>query len=199
MQTNTAIDRTMRGHARACQARSPWSFVWAPAVFALALAQAAAADDWSGNLRGGGEVHVDPWTNRPTVTVDGKETQLWDGVHKLDDGRELTVESGRVVPNEEILESRRPSPPPEPAPEKVGGEPIIGRSPCENLVRQVCGADGACTESQACRPAHQLLDMEREEQRSAGTPGRTTYTSEKCLEAQRDDFFARCPDTGGTP
>jgi hypothetical protein len=174
--------------------RRSWASLGAPVLLGLALiTQPAAAESWSGTLSGGGQVLIDPRTNRPTVTIDGEETQLWDGVHRLDDGRELTVESGRVVPNQEILESRRPLPPSTPLPEAAGGAPILGRSPCEVLVGQVCGADGACAAAEACGPARQLLEMEREEQREAGTPGRTTYTSEKCLEAQRDDFFAPCP------
>jgi len=161
-------------------------------VLAMALppSAAVAAEYWKGELQGGGEVRVDPRTQRPTVQMDGRETQLWDGVHQLEGGRELRVESGRVVPNEEILETRErwpePALPPEPGPA------IEGASPCERLVRKVCGSGGACGDATACGPARQLWDMEREEQRRLGTPGHQTYTSNKCAEALRDDFFTAC-------
>jgi hypothetical protein len=149
------------------------------------------ADPWTARLEQGGEVRVDPSTNRPTAVVGGEEVQLWDGVHRLQDGRELTVESGRVVPNREILRAREPWP--EPAvPEQGTGRPIVGESPCERLVARVCGADGSCGDAADCGPARQLLAMERAEQQKAGTPGRTTFTSGKCVEALGDAFFTPC-------
>jgi len=154
-----------------------------------------AAEPWRGELQGGGEVYVDPQTRRPTVRKDGQETQLWDGVHQLEGGRELRVQSGTVVPNKEILERGEPwlepALPPEPGP------PVDGHSPCERLVRKVCGPGGACAEAAACDPARQLQDMEREEQRRLGTPERQTFTSGKCIEALRDDFFVACDAQAG--
>lgn len=150
-----------------------------------------AADPWTARLEQGGEVRVDPSTNRPTVVIGGEEVQLWDGIHRLQDGRELTVESGRVVPNREILRARKPWP--EPAvPEEGTGRPIVGESPCGRLVARVCGADGSCSDATACGPARQLLAMEREEQQEAGTPDRTTFTSGKCVDALGDAFFKPC-------
>lgn len=151
-----------------------------------------AADPWTARLQQGGEVRVDPSTNRPTIVIEGRELQLWDGVHRLQDGRELTVESGRVVPNPEILQAREPWP--EPAvPVKGAGRVIVGESPCERLVAGVCGPNGSCSGSAACDPARQLLEMEREEQQRAGTPKLTTFTSGKCVEALGDAFFTPCP------
>jgi len=150
-----------------------------------------AADPWSTTLQGGGNVRVDPSTNRPTVVIEGEEVQLWDGVHRLQDGRELTVESGRVVPNQEILQASEPRSETK-LPEEGSGRLIVGESPCEKLVAKVCGPNGACADAATCDPAHQLLAMERDEQRSAGTPGRTTFTSGKCTEALGDAFFKRC-------
>ncbi len=183
-----------RGKARRSASVRPltWAACHLLVASTLVAGLAPAAEPWTGSLQGGGEVRVDPRTNRPTVTLDGEQTQLWDGVHKLEDGRELRVESGRVVPNQEILESRRLTAPPSEAGGEPVGERIIGHSPCEELVRKVCGADRACAEARACEPARQLLRMERQEQRDAGTPGRTTFTSGKCREAERDDFFAPC-------
>lgn len=141
-------------------------------------------------------VEVKSETNRPTVRRGGAETQLWDGVHRLEDERELRVESGRVIPNEEILDARDPY---ASAPEaEAQSTPAEQPSPCERLVTRVCGADGACDTSEVCRPARQLLVMEREEQRAAGQPGSWTFTSSKCQEALADDFFSPCA-AGGAP
>lgn len=134
-------------------ARSSWLAVGTLAMLALALPLPAAAASWSGKLENGGEIRVDPRTNRPTVTIDGRETQLWDGVHKLQDGSKLTVESGRVTPNEEMIESRQPHPVPPPPSTDNLGEPILGLSPCERLVRKVCGTDEVCANAKACGPA----------------------------------------------
>lgn len=187
MPTILAMGRVVARRILTSVAPRSWQAVSAAVTLALVGAPTAAiAQQWSDTLQGGGQVRVDPWTNRPTVTVDGQETQLWDGIHKLGNGRELTVKSGRVVPNEEILESRRPTP------EMSGDEPTFGRSACEALVQQVCGADAACDQAEACGPARQLREMERDEQRLAGIPGGRTYTSDRCIDAQRNDFFAPC-------
>lgn len=167
----------------------------------LASACAVATNPWSAELQGGGEVWVDPRTNRPTVRIDGEERQLWDGIHKLEDGRELRVESGRVIPNKPILEAREPWPAPRVEPERLEGqgETLVGPSPCERLVEKVCGRTGACTDAEACDPARQLRAMERKEQQRAGAPNRTTFTSVKCQEALHDDFFERCDGVAKAP
>jgi hypothetical protein len=152
------------------------------------------ADPWTARLEQGGEVRVDPSTSRPTIVVGGEEVQLWDGVHRLQDGRELTVESGRVVPNREILRAREPWPEPRGV-EEGAGKPIAGESPCERLVARACGPEGSCSDSAACGPARQLLAMERQEQHKAGTPDRATFTSGKCAEALGDAFFDPCAPT----
>jgi hypothetical protein len=170
-----------------------------PAVLSLCLplATAQGADPWTARLEGGGTVRVDPQTNRPVLIEKGIETQLWDGVHRLEDGSELTVRAGRVIPNEEILRSREPT---AEAPEAGGpqaGAPLEGPSPCERLVRRVCGEQGQCRDARGCDPARQLLDMERQEQAAAGEPRRETFTSGKCREALGDlDFFAPCSARG---
>ena len=95
---------------------------------------------WTSQLEAGGTVSVDPTTNRATVTRDGVSTPLWDGVHRLQDGSAVTVRSGQVVPNEAILRARKPQPPPTDQAESWVGIPIVGASPCEQLVQRVCGA-----------------------------------------------------------
>jgi hypothetical protein len=149
--------------------------------------------EWTSRLENGGQVVVDPESNRATVTRKGVTTPLWDGVHRLEDGTSLTVRSGQVVPNQAILRARQPQPPAGDQAAVWVGTPIIGASPCEQLVERVCGANGSCKTAPACDPARQLLAMEREERSQSGVPGYMTYTSGQCKEAARDrEFFHAC-------
>lgn len=158
----------------------------------LAAPQPRAAG-WSARLKEGGQVSVDPRTNRATIRRDGMETQLWDGVHVLEDGSTITVRSGQVVPNEAILRARQMPAPPKPKQQLWVGEPIVGLSPCERLVHRVCGMDNGCAGAPACDPARQLLGMEQQERRDSGRPGYTTPASGQCIEADQDrTFFATC-------
>lgn len=167
-------------------------------VLLLAAAPAALmAAEWSSTLKGGGTVSVDPRTNRITVQRHGVETPLWDGVHRLEDGSSITVRSGQVVPNQEILRARgQPDMPQEtegPGAEVWIGAPIVGFSPCEKLVRRVCGEDQQCTANEGCVAATQLLQMEQQERAAEATANRMTYSSGQCQEADRDrQFFASC-------
>jgi hypothetical protein len=161
-------------------------------VFLLNLVPAFA--QWTSRLENGGEVVVDPTSNRATVTRGGVSTPLWDGVHRLEDGTTLTVRSGQVVPNQDILRARKSQPAvTDPAASWVGS-PIIGLSPCEQLVNHVCGVNHHCNDDPACGPARQLLEMEREERSKSGQPKYMTYSSGQCKEAARDTaFFHECP------
>ena len=100
--------------------------------------------DWSSQLKGGGTVSVDPDTNRATVTRGGVTTQLWDGAHRLQDGSIIITNRGVAIPNESILESRQLQPP---ETEEWEGVRIVGTSPCERLVRRVCGDEDQCRKS----------------------------------------------------
>ena len=152
------------------------------------------AAEWSAPLQSGGQVTVDPRTNRPTVLRNGVETQLWDGVHRLQDGSTITVRSGTVVPNQAILNARSmPDHPRQADIESWLGTPINGASPCEQLVERVCGAEGACSDYAACAPVRQLLKIEERERAASGQPGSMSYASGQCKEADRDRaFFASC-------
>jgi hypothetical protein len=158
------------------------------------LCASPAFAEWTSQLEAGGKVSVDPTTNRATVTRQGVSTPLWDGVHRLQDGSVITVRSGQVVPNEEILRAReqRPKALTDEAQAWVG-TPIVGLSPCEKLVRRVCGDTQQCSQAPACDPARQLLDMERQERANSTHPGSMTYSSGQCQEATRDtEFFRQC-------
>lgn len=149
--------------------------------------------EWSSRLEAGGEVNVDPRTNRATITRDGVTTPAWDGVHQLQDGSTLTIRAGQAVPNQEILRARQ-QPPPAVTDQASAwvGTPIVGFSPCEQLVRRVCGKNQGCEAEPACKPARQLLDMEEEER--SGSPQNMTYSSGQCMEALKDsEFFGQCP------
>jgi len=162
------------------------------AVFLLPV-QAA---EWSSTLEDGSTVTVDPDSNRATVNRNGVSTPLWNGVHRMQDGSSLIVNHGIAVPTESIMESRRVPPPKTEEWEDVN---IIGYSPCEQLVRQVCGQQDQCADVEACDPARQLLVMEQQERSASSNPNLMTYTSGQCLNAIKDrEYFARCPDRPDT-
>lgn len=159
--------------------------------------QSSQAAGWKAPLMGGGEVRVDPRTNRATVLRHGVETQLWDGAHRLQDGSTLIIRSGQAVPNTAILQSRRlPAEPERPGAEQWVGVPIVGYSPCERLVRRVCGVGQECASEKACYLVRQLLDMERHERKANNNPNYMTHTSGQCQEADQDKaFFVSCGQT----
>ena len=175
----------------------PISFSIAILCMMQARTPIALADDWSGTYTGGGEVSVDHRTNHATIKRDGVETQLWDGVHELDDGSSLTVHAGQAVPTREIIDSRRQPAQPEvnqrPPAEVWTGVPIFGLSPCEKLVKRVCGSDFACAGNEACSMSRQLLNLEKQERAASRMPDLMTTSSGDCLEAETDDiYFASC-------
>ena len=140
-------------------------------VILAASPPATQAAEWSSTLKGGGQVTVDPRTNRITVQKNGVQTQLWDGVHRLEDGSSITVRSGQVVPNQEILRARRQPDMPEetegPGAEVWIGAPIVGASPCEKLLQRVCGEARQCADQEGCTLAVQMLEMEQQEREKA--------------------------------
>ncbi len=151
--------------------------------------QSIRAADSTYQLEGGGSVAVDPDTKRATVTRDGVSTPLHDGTHQTQDGTTLIIRRGvTVIPNEP------PPPPREPeelAAEHWEGAPIVGYSPCERLVRTVCGKQDQCADIEGCALARQLLDMETQERNSSENRNRMSFTSGQCVEMT--------PDTGLFP
>ena len=151
----------------------------------LPVVQAAG---WETRLQGGGAVRVDPESNRATVTRNGINVPLWDGVHKLDNGSTLTIRSGIAVPNKAILGARATRPV---GPESVDweGPEIVGDSPCEKLVHKTCGPLDQCLRTWECRPARQLLATERRERQASQHPERMTFSSLQCQNATEDGTF----------
>jgi hypothetical protein len=165
---------------------NPWL---AAALIAFFLLPAQAAE-WSSTLLDGSTVTVDPETNRASVTREGVTTPLWNGVHRTEDGSALIVHHGIATPNEAIIESRRLPPPETEEWEDVN---IVGYTPCEQLVRRVCGRQGECLDAEACDPAQQLLAMEDEERNNAKNRNLMTFTSGQCLNAIKDrEYFTQC-------
>jgi hypothetical protein len=172
------------------------------ATLLLCAAPALAAEPWIAPLQSGGQVEVDPRTNRPVLTRDGRQTQLWDGVHRLEDGSVIRIEGGRVVPTTDML-----VPPPAPSAsassdaegadnqpaDRPVGEPVTGASPCEQLVIRVCGPSRTCWREPACEAARQLREMEQEEWLKGADPHFVTDSGKQCGQAMTNAFFAPCP------
>ena len=72
------------------------------------------------------------------------------------------------------------------------GEAVKKDSPCDLLVRRVCGPDDACADGQACGLARQLLGMETEERLVGTDPNAPTATAGQCREAMTNRFFGVC-------
>jgi len=169
---------------------------WLAAILSAIFLLPAHADEWSSTLLDGSVVTVDPDTNRATVTREGVTTPLWNGVHRTQDGTALIVNRGIATPNEAIIESRRLPPP---KTEEWEDMNIIGYTPCEKLVRRVCGREGECLNTEACDPAMQLLSMEDDERKQAANHNLMTYTSGQCLSAMKDrEFFSDCAANAGS-
>ena len=157
------------------------------ATWLLAGAALAQGPAWEGRLQDGGRLRVDPTTRRATVvSPQGLPSQLWDGVHRLEDGSTVTVHSGIIVPTLQMVE------PPLPA-------PVLAESPspCLVLLRKACGLHDECREQESCAHAAQLVKIERDEQLEykgstfAGTGQLETHLH--CEQALGDqEFFKAC-------
>jgi hypothetical protein len=75
-----------------------------------------------------------------------------------------------------------------------------GNSRCRALVERVCGAAGACADSQACDAARQLQALETDERLVNADPSALSITGGQCLEAMTNPFFEPCGvDQGDGP
>jgi hypothetical protein len=152
-------------------------------ALALVAFQAPAGQAWDRTLQDGSQVSIDPNTGRATVSTSrGAQTMLWDGVHKLQNGRTIIVRDGVVVPDVPMANARRAVPTP-----LAGGQ----ASPCTVLQRTSCGLGNECAQTEGCRLAKQLVQFESEE-----PPGSLSTTSAQCREALgQGDTFKPCRAT----
>ena len=167
----------------------------APVVPALALAAllftdpvgaAGDAGPWSRAGERGEPISIDPSTQRATITgADGTSRPLWDGVHRLEDGRTLIIRSGVVVQDVDMSASKH-----EPMQIEAGPEAV---SPCVALTRRVCGVKGECEKASACELAKQLQRFEDEErQERPDIPPQTVLR--QCRDAlSNPTTFPGCP------
>ena len=159
----------------------------AAALLAGALAEAAGPPGaWSRAGERGEIIAIDPATQRATITGrDGASRPLWDGVHRLEDGRTLIIRSGVVVQDVDMSASRREPMQIEEDPEAV--------SPCVALTRRVCGVKGECDKAAACDLARQLQRFEDEErQERPEIPPQTVLR--QCRDALSNPAsFPGCP------
>ncbi len=155
-------------------------------VFVALPWRAALPDTWSGQLRDGSALQVDPYTRRAQRDVNGHQVPMWDGVHHLDDGSTVIVRDGIAVPTEQMYQAWEQGPAPESA---------YRDRWCDQLVRKACGFDNACNNSAACMRARSLLGDERREQQLAPMQGGAyaqTAASGVCRGALGDPGFAAC-------
>lgn len=160
------------------------------AVVVWGAAAVAQAPSWQGRLQDGSRVEVDPSTNRAIVyRRQGVATQLWDGVHRLEDGSSITVRSGVMVPNTEVIRLRQGI-------ERTGPFAVTRASPCVVLVRKVCGLHDECAGHPACDHARQLHGIEQDEARDRAASGESSpfmQTPAQCAQAAQDEtFFVPC-------
>jgi hypothetical protein len=105
------------------------------------------AQTWSGNLRDGSQLRVDPQTRRAVRDQGGYQRPMWDGVHYLEDGSMVIIRDGTAVPTQQMLETWDSGPAPQ-APQ--------ASQDCERLVQRVCGPQDACGQSEPCLAARKL-------------------------------------------
>ncbi|RDH86546.1 MAG: hypothetical protein DIZ77_04155 [endosymbiont of Seepiophila jonesi] len=136
----------------------------------------------------GSRITIDPITNKATRSSEGVSSQLWDGVHRLDNGAVIIVRDGVVVRDAILLESQQQ--------QQMEEE----REACTLLVRKVCGQHDECRGHPACNPARQLLVLEQEEAQQQWD-GRARESSRLCLDAlTQNDYFQTCTKRPtGTP
>ncbi len=156
-------------------------------------ASTAAADSWQGRLKGGGMVNVDPYTHKPTVQYNGGKTQLWNGVHEMDDGSVIIVRDGVAIPDERMINTWTRQ-----TQAQVSDQP----DHCEELVRKVCGFGNECAGSGPCTTARQLRTLEQDELRQAPY-GQVSASAGECEAGLADSaLFPRCEaamQAGNTP
>lgn len=109
------------------------------------------AETWHAELVNGSKAQADSQTRKPIVNLDGNSTQLWDGVHTLEDGSIIIVQNGVIIPNEAIYHAWS-------AADNLP-QTELTLNECEILTRRVCGLKNSCTDHKACSLAQQLQKL----------------------------------------
>lgn len=150
----------------------------------VAMANAVYADVWQGNLKSGGVVRIDAKTHKPTVFYSGGSTQLWDGVHEMDDGSVVVVRDGVAVPNEVMFNTWS---------QNITETLVEKSKQCKKLIRKTCGFEDQCAERMSCKNAQQLMQLQQDQ------PINPRSKSESgCAEALSDHkTFPECLDESG--
>jgi hypothetical protein len=183
--------------AHCCTSRRLRRCAGAWLVALLACAGHAGAGTWRGELQTGGQILVDPDTHRALRQDGGATRQLWDGVHRLQDGSTVIVRDGVAVPTEDMYRAWSGGAVP---------EPIYAERWCKQLVRKTCGFDDACDNSAACLQARTLRADDERERREliiiggprSGAETAPTATEPRCLGALSDPAFPACASLIGT-
>ncbi|MEJ1342523.1 MAG: hypothetical protein RPU14_10730 [Candidatus Sedimenticola sp. (ex Thyasira tokunagai)] len=163
-----------------------------PIKFALLviLITPALAQGGTTGLNDGSSVTVDPTTGKAVRHTDGGSTPLWDGTHRLKDGSVVIIRDGIAISGADTKQTE--TMPANETTEKVETSPSMAVSPCMKLMVKVCGFNGACSQSPACSPARQLVQLEREDA-WRGSPGESFGQCTNALK--QEDFFTPCERT----
>lgn len=175
--------RRLRLRVRRALRRRPSDLVLGMVIASALWILPVCARDWQADLADGRRISVDLHSNRAILMDEkGQGTPLWDGVHRLRDGRVIIVRSGLMVPNREVLTAR----------EALPGEPVpVIVSACDQLMDKACGAHRACAATQACELAQQLREMQYSG--AAPDPNEREWADTSCRQGLADDAtFAKC-------
>ncbi|MES9878596.1 MAG: hypothetical protein ABW162_03535 [Candidatus Sedimenticola sp. PURPLELP] len=154
------------------------------ALVVLLPAIAVASEPWSGQLQDGSRIDIDAQSNRATRFGSGDQKQLWDGVHRMDDGSVMIIKEGVVISRPEGSSAG--------ALQKPEAAEAQETSPCVELSIKVCGFNGQCRDNESCEPARQLVHLEQHENWQNKGSG-SNSTSEQCRTALKDEaYFTRC-------
>lgn len=153
----------------------------------LLIVLPVSAQNWSGKLHDGSQIEIDPESHRAIQSDGNGGQQLWDGVHRTDDGGVLIIKDGVVI-------SRPDNTAPtlvEQNDERRSGAP----STCVELAVKVCGFYGECNSAESCPAARQLVKLEQDEAwQSRGKS--TQQTAQQCRTAlENESYFTRCEKT----
>ena len=106
------------------------------------------------------------------LSDDGGRSPLWNGVHSLRDGGQLSIRNDVLVTGPWSGQGALPQ-----------------HGPCQQLLERVCGNDGRCSDTTACELARQMETMQRQSATDANPPG----VPSQCEMALRDPaFFKLC-------